>query len=187
METDNIFDPVFFAAEVAFLALCAALFVWTSRKDKNSPPAVWRKPLSARMLLSPRKSEGDHLAARKDWWLLHICIAGFSIAFTLLSIAVDGFTALLSLVVFLLVSLIFLLAFLYFGAQRFIAAGHSGYWIFAVLIVQIISAGLSAGFESNFVLYVINYAVSVATVIFVGVIPDKTESRPTPTEAQTTH
>lgn len=181
METDNFFDPVDFVADLMFLALCVGLFVWTSRKDKNSPPAVWGKPLSVRALLFPRKSEGDHLASRKDWWLLNIYIQGFYVAFTLLNIAVGGVGALLYLFIVIPVSLIALVAFAYLGAQRFIAAGYSGFWILAVLVLPI--PGVFFNFDTapyGTVLYVVWYGVSTAPIIFVGVIPNKAETQPKP-------
>lgn len=197
METDELLTTLAFL--LAHIAVCAALFFWFARKDKDASPAVCRAAFPSRGCAI--KNKGDPLASRKDWWRWQIYLVLISAVFWLMPVAAEyvkflipfegaGVLAVLAagfLSAFLTtgIAVLLLAVFVYLGVQRLIAAGLSGWWMFPLLIVAF--AGESVGEDSDLYYIIGGYAVSMAVTIFVGVIPDKTETRPAATEAQPAH
>ena len=197
METEELLITL--AALLAHAAAYAALFFWFARKDKDASPAVCRAAFPLRGWAM--KNKGDPLASRKDWWRWQIYLMLIYAALLLMSGAAEyvkflipfegaGVLAVLAagfLSAFLTIAIavLVLAVFVYLGVQRLIAAGHSGWWICPLLIVLFAGESVGEDFDAYYVIG--GYAVSVAVTIFIGVIPDKTETRPAATEPQTAH
>ena len=198
METDELL--IITLALLAHAAVFAVLFAWFSRKDKDTPPVVCRTAFPSRGWAA--KNKGDPLASRKDWWRWQIYLVLIYAALLLMHGAAEyvkflipfegaGVLAVLALE-FLFVPLpaafigLSVAMFVYLGVQRFIAAGYNSWWVLPLLIVSFAAESAVENFDTYY--HIIGgYAVSMAVTIFVGVIPDKTETRPAATEPQTAH
>ena len=198
MEAEELL--IILAVLLAHAAAFAAFFVWFSHQDKDTMPVVCRVAFPSRGWAA--KNKGDPLASRKDWWRWQIYLTLIYAALLLMSGAAEyvkflipfegaGVLAVLALE-FLFVPLpaafigLSVAVFVYLGVQRFLAAGYSGWWILPLLIVSFAAESAVENFDTYY--HIIGgYAVSVAVTIFVGVIPDKTETRPAATTPQTAH
>lgn len=148
---DNII--IFFG--VLYALVCAGFLHWADNEEKIHPPAKCREPFPSWVPNALAKKTGDALASKRDWWCWQLVAT------------VLGFAALFSEIplVFLMALIIGYWVTIYYGAQRFIAARHSGWWIFAPITLDIVMAVIEP--------YFLGYITGIITAIYVGVLPDK--------------
>lgn len=148
-------DKILIFFSVAYVVVCAAFYHWAEKEEKTNPPAKCREPFPSWVPNDLTKKEGDALASKKVWWLWQ-GLTGMA-----------GVVAILTEIPLLLLATTIagLWVTIYHGAQRFIAARQSGWWIFAILFVDIVMFTIEPFF--------LGPITSIITGIYVGVLPDK--------------
>ncbi|MGI9337668.1 MAG: hypothetical protein ACR2P4_04060 [Gammaproteobacteria bacterium] len=155
------------------LAVCAIFWHWTAKREKGMPPPVSQLDCYG-------WNPGMILAPARDWWRwqFYVYLASLVMgAGWIVYIVADTDNADIITSAFVAgeigIGLFGLTVFLYFGAQRFIAAGKSPLWIFAMMGIAFFSAkGFEAIFASD-AAYILSEMVFIAILIYIGTLRDK--------------
>ncbi|MGI9337669.1 MAG: hypothetical protein ACR2P4_04065 [Gammaproteobacteria bacterium] len=140
------------------LTACA-IWILITAKEKGMPP-----PVCPQDCLSWKR--GDTLASARDWWRWQFItwdVIMLAMGLTVVTRVLD--ITHISGIVLIGAGLFWLGIFLYFGAQRLIAAGKNGLWIFPMPVL-----GWAAHEIEPFVFLGM---VSIAILIYVGTLRDK--------------